>query len=818
MALDGIFLTIDEISPDRIEPGQEAALFKMIDNALDVGIAILDENMIYRYMGKGMLEQLGLPEGTLKVGDSLQDCHNAMTLHGVFSDQVLNDDRISTKINVTGEVKKNVDFIYKFNNGRRFQLVRKKLSNGYLVSMAHDVTALVEKDEILEESLRLGSAGYWTYDFATKTYTLSKTLKAYFGPKGTQKILKNGIMQMVRKDDRPKFKQALSDLAKNNDIFDITCRTNTGRGNEHYSRSTGKVYRDADGKPVNIRTFVKDVSKEHQQAKVLEQAKDEAIAASHAKSEFLANMSHEIRTPMNGVLGMAELLASTDIDERQREFVNVINHSASALLTIINDILDFSKIEAGAMELDPTPFDLRDTISEVVALLLTNAKKKNLEIIVNYPNTIPSRFVADAGRLRQVITNLVSNAVKFTDKGYIIIDVDIAASGRASNKGMITVNVTDTGIGIEQDKINHIFQKFTQADGSTTRNYGGTGLGLSISKKIVELMNGRMSASSIYGEGSTFGFTLPLAQHASQETPAFDKTIVAGKRVLIVDDIQINRQILSQQASSWGMHVTCCKNGPEALAEMNSTFGKGEAFDLILTDYLMPGMDGKQLATLVSTIPGLKQPPTIMLSSCDQPNSSEEFAQIGILSYLIKPVREKHLLKTVISTLSALSPAQNTAPSHPTVTPVVNVSKAAMPPASMVKIEILVAEDFKLNQDVVRLMLIESHFVPIFANNGQEAVDMFTAEPDRFPLILMDISMPIIDGYEATNQINAFNETNNRAHTPIIALTGHALKHDRENCLDAGMDDYLVKPVQQNKLLDAMQKHYLRVIKQVKAA
>jgi len=798
---------LNQISPARIEAGREAEFFKMIDQALDVGVAILDENMTYRYMGEGMMEQLGLPPNTLKVGDSLKDCHDAMVKYGILPKNIFEDSRISTQKNTNGEVQRDADYIHEFSNGRKIQLVRKKLANGYLVSMSFDVTALVEKDDILEESLRLGSAGYWTYDFKTKKYKLSKTLQNYFGPKILQQINTQGIASTIHKDDRHMFTDALKKLSENNYIFDITCRTNRGKGDGEYSRSIGKIHRDANGKPDAIRTFVKDITKEHSQAKALERAKDEAIAASHAKSQFLANMSHEIRTPMNGVLGMAELLSNSNINEQQREFVKVINDSATALLTIINDILDFSKIEAGALELDPTSFDLRDTICDVVSLLSCKAKEKNLEIIVNYPTSLPNRFIGDAGRLRQVVMNLIGNAVKFTDKGHIIIEVNIVSAGRSTDKGMVTVNVKDTGIGIENQKIDSVFQKFTQADGSTTRNYGGTGLGLSISKKIIELMNGRMHVSSTFGSGSTFSFTVPLSQERNQQAPAYDTSVVSGKRVLIVDDIHVNRQIMSQQVNTLNMRVATCDNGVDALTELINAQRLNDAYDLILMDYLMPSLDGKELSAMISANEHLHNTPIIMLSSCDQPLSSEDFAKIGVRSFLMKPVREARLAQTVISVLSEHIQS-------PIVTPksLQNVETDTIKIIQRVdrkeeKVEILVAEDFQLNQDVVRLMLIDSQFKPIFANNGAEAVSMFSAEPDRFALVLMDVSMPVMDGYEATGRINDYNEENNRPHTPIIALTGHALKHDRQNCLDAGMDDFLVKPVQQSKLLETLKKY-----------
>lgn len=799
---------IKNIDSSRIQSGQNTNFFNIIDDALDVGVAILDENMTYRYMGAGMMRQLGLPKGTLKVGDSLSDCHRVMIERGIVPPKLFEDNDIAADETSAAEFGENGnDNIHSFSDGRKIQLVRKKMPNGFFVSMSYDVTSLIAKDEILEGALQLGNAGYWTYDFATKTYYLNKTLKKYFGQKCLKKINEQGMLITVHKDDRTKYKTALKQIAENNDVFDVTCRTYTSGEQETYSRSTGRVYRDVNGKALSIRCFVKDVTQEHQQNLAYQQAKDEAIAASHAKSEFLANMSHEIRTPMNGVLGMAELLANTNVDEKQSEFIKVINDSASALLTIINDILDFSKIEAGALDLDPTVFDLRDTINDVTSLLLNKSKEKGLELIVNYPSTLPQQFIGDAGRIRQVITNLVSNAIKFTDNGHVLIDVEVSSKTRSSDKNMVTVKVADTGIGIEKHKIEAIFQKFTQADGSTTRTYGGTGLGLSICKKIVELMNGRMNTISTFGVGSTFSFTIPLSQHETQTKPAFDLDVAAGKRVLIIDDIDVNRRVMAQQAKNWGMHASDCANGVDALFALRAAKETGKPFDIILMDYLMPGMNGIELASMLSANTGLEPPPIIMLSSCDQPSSSEELANIGILSFLMKPAREAMLCKSILNILSA---PDTSLPSLPKLEGgSLDQSVAAPPPsAATQKISILVAEDFKLNQDVVRLMLADTDFLPVFANNGAEAVKLFKEAPDEYPIVVMDVSMPVMDGYEATNLINMFNEKNGRPHTPIIALTGHALKNDRENCLDAGMDDYLVKPVQQSKLIATLNKYY----------
>lgn len=500
---------------------------------------------------------------------------------------------------------------------------------------------------------------------------------------------------------------------------------------------------------------------------------------------------------MNGILGMAELLSNSDINERQRDFLDVINNSASALLTIINDILDFSKIEADAFELDPTPFDLKSSVNDVTSILSMSAQEKGLELIINYPSSMCRGFIGDAGRLRQVLTNLVGNAIKFTDNGHITIDVDVADP--RNDISVINICVQDTGIGIDPDKVKSVFNKFTQADGSTTRMYGGTGLGLSISKAIVEMMGGRIRVKSTLGKGSSFSFSIPLPIDNDAIMKNYDTANLIGKRALIIDDIAINRQILTEQLQRWDIQVDSVKDGVEALTILKSKHDQGEPYDIILLDYLMPGMNGQELATIISNSDSLNTPPMIMLSSCDQPLSNDEFSQIGIDAYLMKPVRERRLFTTIIATLAQGNdleqPSQKSQPSRTNSKR--NLSKNEA-------VEILVAEDFLLNQDVVRLMLEDSLYNPVFVNNGKEAVELYKDNPARFPAILMDVSMPVMDGYQATQLISVFEVSRHLTHIPIIALTGHALKNDREKCLTAGMDDYLMKPVKQTELLEKL--------------
>lgn len=820
--------SLPPIATSRLQDGTDIQALTMLDEALDLGIAILDSDLRYQYLGKGLFRQLGLPEGSLQVGDTLQDCHNLMIKHGILTPELLETRHLTAAEQRDLGQQKFQSQLMKLNNGTTAQLTRKTLPSGHIVSMSFDATKLVEKDELLEEALRLGQAGYWVYDFATKSYKMSGTLRAYFSGESLEQINKQGILAIVHPDDREKFRNALRNIGRTNDIFQHTCRTNSFTGNERYSRTTARLVRGADGKPVALRAFVKDITRDRRHAAELERAKDDAIAASHAKSEFLANMSHEIRTPMNGVLGMAELLANSNVDEQQKEFIRIINTSATALLNIINDILDFSKIEAGRLELDPIAFNLSETINDVVAMLIPKAQEKNLELVINYPPSLPRGFIADAGRIRQVVTNLIGNAIKFTDSGHVIIDVGVAE--RNTGKAVLKLSVTDTGIGIEADKLAAVFQKFTQADGSTTRTYGGTGLGLSISKKIIELMGGRMQVTSTFGKGSSFSFDVPLELDATFAKTHYDTAVMAGKRVLIVDDIEINRRLMIQQAQGWDMTPTAVRDGVEALVALRDAAAQSTPYDLILVDYFMPGMNGKELAAIIGATDSLARPPVIMLSSSDENISSQELANIGVRSYLVKPVAERHLFKTIVKVLSTQAEGFPQMPTLSTsavtgletirdgITDTAANMRATIPtpPApsvSMPKIEVLVAEDFALNRDVVRLMLADTTFAPIFAENGKEAVDMFAASPDRFALVVMDVSMPVMDGYDATALINQFNDDNGRPHTPIIALTGHALKHDRDKCIEAGMDDYLTKPVQQTRLIEMLEHFYSKVAK-----
>lgn len=771
---------------------------KILAQNLESGVSILDKDMNYLFLSDAVYENVGATPEDLKPGDPLTKCHDIMVANGLFTSEMLHQQKLTAE----GQLQRNAEGaeegvrLVTLGNGATHRFIRKHLSCGRTISIADDVSELVEKDKLLDKALELGHAGYWSLDVATKTYTLSNSVYDFYGPDIGHRIKKSGIVSLTHPDDRHLFKEALANAPKTENRFEVTARSQVYKGVERWATTSGEIIRDAQGKAIRIQAFVKDVTLARKQAAELEKAKDEAIAASHAKSEFLANMSHEIRTPMNGILGMAELLGNSEINDRQREFVSVINNSASALLNIINDILDFSKIEAGAFEMDPVPFDLKSSINDVTALLRNSAQEKEIELIINYPSDLPKNFIGDVGRIRQVITNLVGNAVKFTESGHIRIDVDIQTSREMV---VCTVDVKDTGIGISPEKMNRIFEKFTQADGSTTRVYGGTGLGLTISKHIVEMMGGHMRVESKLGEGSSFGFRVPLPIDHNAKAEAFDSDLMKDKRVLIVDDISVNRDLFTEQLQMWGLKTATAIDGVDALMILRQAQDQSQPYDLILLDFLMPGMNGQEFAQLVTNTSSIDSPQIVMLSSCDQPVSTSALSRMGIDSYLIKPVRERRLFDTIVRVLS--NPVQREI--HPPVLdePLAPLSRERS------KQEILVAEDFILNQDVVKLMLADTPFLPIFANTGREAVSLYMKNPKRFPLILMDVSMPEMDGYDATRAIRDYESKSGLEAIPVIALTGHALKNDREDCLNAGMNAYLSKPVKQGQLIEILENY-----------
>ncbi|MCR4266596.1 response regulator [Nitratireductor sp. ZSWI3] len=561
-----------------------------------------------------------------------------------------------------------------------------------------------------------------------------------------------------------------------------------------------------------LRVFVpmmNRVSKAHQDlhdANVsLAAEKIKAQSADRTKSEFLANMSHEIRTPMNGVMGMAELLARTDLDQRQSMFVDVIVKSGTALLTIINDILDFSKIDAGQLKLDKAPFRLGEAIEDVAALVSSRVAEKDLELIVRVDPELPLSFIGDVGRFRQIATNLVGNAVKFTERGHVLIDVSGTVSG---DRAEVTVRIEDTGIGIPQDKLGAVFEKFAQVDASSTRRHEGTGLGLAIASRLVEMMDGSLHATSVLGKGSTFSFTIPLTVDEANAAPKTAPVDVSGARVFVIDDNPINRDILLEQLKSWRFDCAAAESGAIGLAFLKRSAEIDARVDCVILDYQMPDMNGADVARRIKADPATAGIPLVLLTSVDQADVGKLAAECGIAAQLNKPTRSSALLETIVSVMQAAragdagsEAALQPPPPRPAPlrisTPMERGLASTRGPRG--GLDVLVAEDNEVNQLVFSQVLDSLGLRYRIAANGKTAVEMHRAFQPK--IVLMDISMPEMNGYEATAAIRQAEAASSH-HTPIVGITAHALKGDREKCLGAGMDDYLSKPISPQKLAD----------------
>jgi two-component system sensor histidine kinase/response regulator len=556
-----------------------------------------------------------------------------------------------------------------------------------------------------------------------------------------------------------------------------------------YCEITVSLKRGESGQPTGFVTLIRDTTERKRHELELAEAREAADAANRAKSEFLANMSHEIRTPMNGVMGMTELALSTELTEEQREYLSMVRSSAKDLLVIINDILDYSKIEAGKIDLAPVEFNLSELVGDTMKTLAIPAHRKSLELAFHVDASVPSTLVGDSVRLRQVLLNLASNAVKFTEKGEVVVDARLESSGQTGGK--IHFKVRDTGIGIPVETQKRLFRPFEQADSSTTRQYGGTGLGLAISRKIVELMGGEIWIESMPGEGSTFHFTASFGIAENSEESAFSSTAdLRGMPVLIIDDNATNRRILHEIVGRWQMVPQVAESGFEGLAKLEAASVSGQPFRLILLDEQMPGMDGLEVIERIRGNSLLRGATIMMLTSADQSSSAARCRELGVNMYLIKPIKPIELHTMILKALAihaqtiAKAAAHKRAPSR--------------------SLSILVAEDNAVNQRVAAAMLERMGHRPTLVASGIEAVSKCGQTP--FDLILMDVQMPDVDGFEAARRIR-IQELAAETRTPIIAMTARAMNGDRERCIEAGMDDYVSKPVTMEILRRALARY-----------
>lgn len=660
--------------------------------------------------------------------------------------------------------------VVQFSNGNYVRLVDRRARDGDMVSLALNIT----------EQMRIWAAieaipdGFVLFDREERLLTCNQRYRDIYPesapamvPGATfESILRYGLERGQHADAIGQEAEWLSQRLHHHREAHGIKEQHLGDG--RWLRAIDQP--TPDGGRVGLRV---DITEMKAQQQALEGARLQAEAANRAKSAFLANMSHEIRTPMNGVVGMAELLCDTALNEEQRLFAETIRSSGEALLVIINDILDYSKIEAERLTLHPEPFDLERTIHEVTMLLQPRARARGIDLMIDFDMFLPTRFVGDAGRMRQILTNLIGNAVKFTEVGHVLIRV-VGLEAEAGEH-QLHITVEDTGIGIAPENLEHVFGDFNQVESAQNRKFEGTGLGLAITRRLVEKMDGEVWVDSEFGKGACFGFqvTLPVAE----DEPAA-RAPIAVRRALVVDDQFINRTILERQLTPHGISVMLCRSGAEALALL----AHDTAFDAILTDHDMPEMDGLAFARAVRAA-GLSMP--MVLLSSNPTDAREKGGGCDLSCILQKPLLRSDLYRH----LSALS-----APA-PVLTP---------PPVAVAQgrrlMRVLAAEDNRTNQLVFRKMVKDLEIELEFANNGREAVEMFQSwKPD---MIFMDISMPEMDGREATMAIRTMEA--GRSHIPIVALTAHAMDGDSEGILAAGMDRYMTKPLRKSAISGAM--------------
>ncbi|QIN81618.1 PAS domain S-box protein [Rubrobacter tropicus] len=669
------------------------------------------------------------------------------------------------------------------------------------IGLVRDITDRKQSERALRESeeryrlvSRATNEAIWDNDLKTGTQTWDGAVEEMFGY-ALEEIPNDGSWweERIHPEDRERVLSGLeSVLASGTDAWTDEYRFGRKDGTFASVVDRGYVVRDRGGAPTRMIGSMLDVTERARAEEELREAREAAEAANRAKSEFLANMSHEIRTPMNGVIGMTELLLDTPLSPEQQEFVETVRLSGENLLAIINDILDFSKIEAGQMRLETIDFDLRAAVEDVMALFAGRAHSKGLELASLVEYDVPTALRGDPGRIKQVLSNLVSNAVKFTEKGEVVLRVERSGdSPDEADRIGVRVSIRDTGIGMAPEQQRGVFESFSQADASTTRRYGGTGLGLAISKQLVELMGGEIGVESEPGVGSTFCFFLPLRRQPAGAQATKPRADLHGLRALVVDDNATNRSILARQLSSWGVESASSADGPDALKELRGAAGRGDSYDLAILDMQMPGMDGMELARKIKEDPTLSPTRLILLTSVGQRGDGEEARDAGIHAYLTKPVRQSDLHGALAAVMGGVrEPDQKEAR--------LVTRHTLREERTGNRARLLLAEDNPVNQKVAVRMLENIGYRVDVARNGCEAVEAIShADPEAsYAAVLMDVQMPEMDGYEATATIRRRErEAGDGRRVPILAMTANAMVGDREKAIEAGMDDYLSKPV-----------------------
>jgi two-component system sensor histidine kinase/response regulator len=608
-----------------------------------------------------------------------------------------------------------------------------------------------------------------------------------------EELLGDRWVRITDPDKQPRILEQWRDAVRSGNDFQSLLRIHKPTGEARLIQVRAAHVVDEQNRNLGYVGTMEDVSDRKLVEKALRQAKETAEAANRSKSEFLANMSHEIRTPMNGILGMTQLALDTDLLPEQRTYLETVKASADALLRILNDVLDFSKIEAGKLDLELIDFGLRETIGTMARSVAVRAHDRGLEMACHILSDVPDRLRGDSMRLRQVLLNLVGNAIKFTERGEVVVHV--RCQSRSEKNVVLVFEVRDTGIGIPQDKQTLIFEAFAQADGSTTRKFGGTGLGLTISTQLVHKMGGRIWVDSVPGKGSSFCFEVPFGLAPPKEEP-FQKDPAPSLEnlpVLVVDDNPTNRHVLQDMLSNWGMKPTLADSGPAALRLLEVAAQAGRPFPLVLLDVMMPTMDGYLVAERIKKNTATASAVIVMLTSGNSRGEVRRCRELGIAAFMVKPVQQSELFDAIVT---GLTPAR--APRE------MKRSMEHSIPLAKRPLRILLAEDNAVNQRVAVMTLEKMGHKVSVAAHGKAALDLLAT--DRFDVVLMDVQMPIMSGEEATASIRTLERGTTR-HIPIIAMTAHAMKGDRERLLNGGMDDYLGKPIQSAELLRLLEKY-----------